>query len=71
MKSYWNETGIQYGSCGNIVVLETNQIILRSATCRAISARFICTYCKVKFFKNFLPILIYFSKSTESMFKEY
>ncbi len=53
MKSYWNETGIQYGSCGNIVVLETNQIILRSATCRAISARFICTYCEVKFFKYF------------------
>jgi hypothetical protein len=62
MKSYWNETGIQYGSCGNIVVLETNQIILRSATCRAISARFICTYCKVKFLKTITNFDLFFEK---------
>ncbi len=47
LTSYWHETGIHYGRCGSIVLLDTNEIILRSVTCKALAARFICSYCKL------------------------
>ena len=43
----WNENGSHYGKCGTMVVLDTNQVILRSSTCNALAYRFICTYCNL------------------------
>ena len=46
LSNYWNENDVEYGKCGSIVLLDTNQVILRSVTCKALEARFICSYSK-------------------------
>ncbi len=47
LTKYWNETSRnQLGKCGSIVVLEDNQVVLRSSPCSRTDERFICTYGK-------------------------
>lgn len=47
LTNYWSDWRNSLGKCGSIVVLENNQIILRSTPCSRISERFICTYGKI------------------------
>ena len=42
----WPRPEGNLGKCGSIVVMENNEISLRSSPCQSMSMRFICTYGK-------------------------
>ncbi len=46
LSKVWPKAESYLGKCGSIVVMEDDEIYLRSSSCEATSTRFICTYSK-------------------------